>query len=104
MMPNSKLEMIVSSCKGCVTVTSNEHTNDYCSVTRYFESKRAYGVEFDEDDEVSILECIEYDCIWEVQAYPRTPIGFYTAIGGTMDKSLDRMIEVLRKTQGKDFI
>ncbi len=95
----SKLERIVAHCKASVTVTANEHTVNYRTVKEHMDD--FYGEPITQagcisDSQTDVVErCIKAGVVWEVQAYPSTPIGSYTTIGSTMDEALDVMLEVL---------
>ena len=102
----SKLERIVAHCKSTVTVTANDHTVSYQTVSDYMTGD-PYGNgtitegaclrDFQED---IIERCIKAGVVWEVQAYDHGPGGSYTTIGSTMDEALDVMLEVLGLENG----
>ena len=88
------LERIVSHCKGSVTVEVNGHTTSYYTVAQHFEDVAQY-VEFDDDDKAAIARCIAADTVWEIQAYPHTPIGSHVCYGATLKEAVDAMLATM---------
>lgn len=88
----SNLERIVAHCKSSVHVTVNGHMVNSETIAEYI-----YRINLDGEyiDKHLALRMIAYDCICEVQAYPRTPIGSYSTYADTLDEAIGSMMDVL---------
>ena len=92
------LERIVAHCKGGVHVEANGHRTNYETVAAYFNADRRPLTDIADLAEWQgdvAQRCIEHDCVWEVQAYPDTPIGFHLTIGASLLEAVQAMLEVL---------
>lgn len=95
-----RLEHLISLCKATVTVTINDHKNDYQSVGDYLTDRTLIGAfPIDLAEDVT-AEIIKRDLIVEVQAYSDTPVGFYLCVHydlATAIKTVIGWIEESRK-------
>lgn len=91
----SKIKELVSLCKASVTINFNEHTTNYETIEQYL-SDSMFDRFSDLEPELK-QEIIKADQIVEVEAYPRTPVGFILAIHHDLDKALDVAIEGARE-------
>lgn len=70
-------------------ITKNANRSSYESMEEYLEED--YIKEFISPEERK--KCIESNCIWEIQLYPRTSISFYKSVASTFEKALEIMLE-----------
>lgn len=88
---SDKIKELVANCKATVHITFNEHKTNYETIEEYLGDNR-----FDRFSEVEPelkQDIIKADQIVEVQAYPKTPVGFILAVHHDLDKALDQAIE-----------
>lgn len=95
-----KLERIVAYCKASVTVTANDHTTSYQTVRKYMADDTCGSTILERaclsDEQGDIVQrCVDAGTVWEVQAYDRTPIGFFITIGSTLDEACSVMLVAL---------
>ena len=90
----SKIDELVALCKGSVSITFNEHTTNYETLEEYLRDNR-FNRFSDLEPELK-QEIIGKGIIVEVQAYPKTPVGFILAVHHDLDKALDVAIEGAR--------
>ena len=89
-----KIDELVRLCKGSVHINFNEHTTNYETIEEYLSDSM-----FDRFNDVESelrQEIIDKGVIVEVQAYPRTPVGFILVVHHNLDKALDEAIEGAR--------
>lgn len=90
-----RIEELVRLCKATVHITFNEHKTNYETIERYLGDSM-----FDRFSDVQPelkKEIIEKDQIVEVQAYPRTPVGFILVVHHNLDEALDQAIDGARE-------
>jgi hypothetical protein len=88
-MSQSKLQQLISRCKGPVHVTCNDH--------------RAGYIRAEEEMDNLQLECapdvmqkiVETQTLIHIQFYPDTPIGFYVVAHYDIEAALDRALAIL---------
>jgi hypothetical protein len=91
MTTKDRIDKLVSLCKGSVTINFNEHATNYETIEEYLRDSM-----FNRFDDVAPdlkKEIIKAGLVVEVQAYPRTPVGFILAVHHDLDKALDDAIE-----------
>ena len=78
-------------CKGSVYVTINGHRTYHTDIATYLYELRNP----EEQDQKLIREIIAHDNLVEIQAYPDTPIGFYTVLHHDFDEAVKRMKAII---------
>lgn len=89
-----KLQAIIDHCKCEVSLDVRPNETMYQTVEKYFECQ--FQDDADDSDKFEMAACIEAGAIYVLQAYPRTPIGFYVAHGPTLEYVVDRIFEGLK--------
>ncbi len=89
---------IVNLCKCEVSITVDFHTGSYLTLDQGLKELR------ENHDTVDIPEYVmkemrDYGHIVHVQAYPNTPIGSLSTWGGTDERALDRMYQLLTEEE-----
>ena len=84
----TKLEELAKICKCSVWVTINEHTSNYETIEEYLRGDRFSSLT--SADKQAIIDA---GTIVEVQAYPRTPIGFILSVHHDLDTALNQAIK-----------
>ena len=82
-------------------MTHNQHKDYYETVTQHLEEYPG----FDDDNFVSKEDrqkCIDTDELWELQWYPKTPVGFYKVCGSTLEIVLERAMAIDKTLQEKN--
>jgi hypothetical protein len=90
----NKIKQLQSLCKCGVSVIINQHKNYYDSVEQYFTDN--------DDDEIEpeiMQKMIESDTVVWVQAYPNTPVGFYSTYHYDLDAALDIILNAVKLSQ-----
>lgn len=88
---SDKLKKLMALCKASITLSINEHKNNYMSVASYLADLMELN-----PGEVSnnmVQAIIAADKIIELQFYPDTPVGFYNIIDCDLDSAIDRALE-----------
>ena len=85
-----KFKELVKHCKCSVSITVNDHKDVYQTVQEYLDTENYPDIEQDVLDEM-----IKRDTIVLLQAYPKTPIGFYRVYHYDIEKAVDLMLEFL---------
>lgn len=67
-------------------LSHNEHKNYYESIEDYVQENREL---FKWESEEHKQRAIKSDCIWQLQWYPNTPVGFYCAAAPTLREVLE---------------
>lgn len=91
----SKIDELVKLCKGSVHITFNEHTTNYETIHKYLSD--SMFSRFDDLEPTLKQEIVDAGVIVEVQAYPKTPVGFILSVHHDLDKALDQAIELARE-------
>lgn len=92
---SDKIEQLVSSCKGSVSITFNDNTTNYESVEECLNTDFT-GLYKDLDEEVK-AEMIKRNRMVEVHFYPNTPVGFYHVTHYDLEMAIDQALEILEK-------
>jgi len=75
---------LVASCKASVSLDVNGHRDCYESLGRYITNR-------DPDiDEELLQRLIAADCMYRLQFYPDTPVGFYVVYGTSLTDVLEQ--------------
>ena len=86
-----KFKELVSLCKASIEISVNEHKDYYESVEQYINEDDREDI----DKEV-FEEMIKRDIIVRVQAYPRTPIGFFVVYHYDIDKAIEIVLDDIK--------
>jgi hypothetical protein len=89
-----KFQAIIDHCKCEVSLEVRPNETMYQTVEAYFDDH--FQGEGDESDKFEMAACIEAGVIYVMQAYPRTPIGFYVTHGPSLGYVVDRMFKGLK--------
>lgn len=100
---DTTLEDIIKECECGVYLTVNSHKDYYMSVSDKI--KEINDIDFGnnghhenyepEIDEPLTKRMIDENCIYELQFYPRTPIGFHRVYGTSLDEVIGKASEIL---------
>lgn len=85
-----KFKELVSLCKAGVSISVNCHKDYYESVEQYVDQD-VKDINKDVFDEM-----VKRDTIVKVQAYPKTPIGFYDIYHYDIDKAVDIALHAVK--------
>jgi hypothetical protein len=86
-----KIKELQSLCKCSVSVIINQHKDYYDSVVEYFKDND------DDETEADVMQkMIETDTVVWVQAYPNTPVGFYSVYHYDLDAALDAVLSAVK--------
>ena len=91
-----KLSQLIALCKGSVTLTVNDHKDNYQTVEEFISHQ--FEVSTLQEDEMPLdvyREMIKRDTVIHLQFYPDTPIGFYEVYGYDLDMVLDHALAIL---------
>lgn len=84
----STLEKLLAACQCGVYITVNQHRNYYESVEIYLAAKDELA-----DIDVAVLaQMMATNMIVEVQAYPKTPIGFCVVYHYEIEAALEKAL------------
>lgn len=86
-----KIEWLAAHCQGGFSISFNDHRVNYASITDELE---ALGGSLDLEPEVR-KAMVRFDRMVVVQAYPKTPIGFYRCVHHNLDAALDEILSAL---------
>jgi hypothetical protein len=89
--PTDWLTQLVSLCACEVSVVINAHTISYQSVEDYL--GQFDDIDNGDCDAETREEMIQRNRIVEVQAYPRTPIGFYRRVHWDIGRAIQEVYE-----------
>lgn len=91
-----KLNKIYSLCKCSVTISINDHRDYHETAKESLDEIQSMNKSLVEDIGEDIYnKMIETNTIIKVQAYPDTPVGFYSIYHYDLETALDNMIEAL---------
>ena len=88
-----KLQAIIDACKCEVILTVRENETSYQSIEEYLS---LICPDPDDADKFGIEQCIEAGIIYQLQAYPDTPIGFYCAFGPSLEGVVEQVFGALK--------
>jgi len=75
---------LVSRCKASVNLNVNDHRSSYEPIGQYI-------VNLEDDFDPEELKRLEAaDCVYRLQFYPDTPIGFYVCYGTSLTEVLEK--------------
>lgn len=86
-----KFNELILLCKGSISIFVNDHKDNYQSIEEFIEEHK--DSIYPED----ISEMVRLDTVFNVHAYPDTPIGFYHHYSHDVNKSLDAVIEAIKE-------
>jgi len=75
--------------KASLHLTHNEHKSVYQTVEQSLNDRKDWYEDVNWATETSRQKCIETNELWELQWYPRTPIGSITVCGATLEEVLE---------------
>lgn len=87
-----KFKELVSLCKASVEISVNEHKDNYQTVEQHIDEDY-YREDIDKD---VFEEMVKRDIVVKVQAYPRTPIGFFVVYHYDIDKAVDIALDAVK--------
>ena len=87
-----KFKELISLCKASVSITVNSHKDYYETVEQYIKEEDKEDIEAD-----VFAEMIRLDTVVCIQAYPHTPIGFYSIYHYDLETAIDLMFEAIKK-------
>lgn len=90
-----RLKDIIEHCKCEITIDINSHRNSYSTAKEALQEINEYDLDSISDYDKTIM--INSDTIIRIQAYPDTPIGFYTVYHWDLETALNKMIELLKQ-------
>ena len=91
MTTQDRISELVALCKGSVTIEFNDHTTDYAPLEEYIYADRFKHLS--DEERAAIIKAGQ---LIDIQAYPKTPIGFVYVVGHDLDAVLDEAIEAAR--------
>lgn len=83
----NKIEIPWPEHKCGMYITHNRHRDYYETVQEAIEYETYDRTDF--INEAEITECIAKDQVWELQWFPRTPVGSYTVCASTLERALE---------------
>ena len=101
----NSLENIIKRCKCGVYLTVNQNRDVYETVEqrideineRDFDNNGGHeNYEVEIDDELK-ARLIKTDCIYELQFYPNTPIGFYIVYGENLEEVITKAEDIFKE-------
>lgn len=90
-----KLKELFALCEASVTISHNEHKCLYQSVAYFLNERESYE-DLDLADDVR-KAMIDKDQTIMIQAYPKTPIGFYVVYHWDLESAIDEMLAAVKK-------
>ena len=93
----SKLEELISRCKGEVIITINPHRGGYQTVENYFDDLKTKIESFEMPGAEAMAGMIAFDTIIDLQFYPDTPIGSYQIYYYDLDRVMYQALDVLKE-------
>jgi hypothetical protein len=91
-MLGEKIKWLLERCKASVSISVNNHKDNYESVIEALEDEIMEG----EIDQEILNEMIKRSTIVYVHAYPDTPVGFYSTYHYDLESALDIIIESIK--------
>ncbi len=91
-MLEDKIKWLFERCKASVSISLNDHRDYHESIPQYLESQ----IEKGEIDKEVLEEMVKRDTLVKVQAYPDTPVGFYSEYHYDLDTALDLVIGYIK--------
>jgi hypothetical protein len=93
------MDRIIKKCKCGIYLTINKHRDYYDTAQKAIEELNERGVmannpEKEIDDELA-KRMIETDCIYELQFYPDTPVGFIVVYGTSLEEVVKKANNLL---------
>jgi hypothetical protein len=84
-MLDEKIKWLFERCKASVSISLNNHRDYYQSIPEYLEDQLENG----EVDKEVLDKMVNQDTLICVQAYPDTPVGFYSEYHYDLETALD---------------
>lgn len=91
---------IFALCEGEVSITYNAHKSMYQTVGQYLNDLSVSGLGFDLDSDV-LKKMLELNQMVSIQAYQRTPIGFYLTYHWDLEMAAQEMLATLKSESAK---
>jgi len=91
-MLDDKIKWLLERCKASVSISVNDHRDYHESIHQHLESQ----IEKGEIDKQVLEEMVKRDSLVKVQAYPDTPVGFYSEYHYDLDAALDLVIGYIK--------
>lgn len=91
-MLEEKIKWLFERCKASVSISLNNHRDYYQSIPEYLDDQ----IENGEVEKEVLDKMISQDTLICVQAYPDTPVGFYSEYHYDLDTALDLVIGYIK--------
>jgi histidinol dehydrogenase len=89
------LEDLIKQCKFSVSLEVNKYRDVYQTIEEYIDEINSYHEnEIDEDLKQRLIKA---GCVYRLQFYPQTSIGFYVIYGTSLDEVLEQAMETFIK-------
>lgn len=92
-MLGEKIKWLLERCKASVSISVNDHRDYHESIQQHLDNQ----IENGEIDKEVLDEMVRRDTLVKVQAYPDTPVGFYSEYHYDLDTALDLVIGYIKK-------
>jgi hypothetical protein len=92
MNSGEKIKWLLERCKASVLISVNGHRDYYESIPQYLESQ----IEKGEIKKDVLEEMVKRGTLVCVQAYPDTPVGFYSEYHYDLETALDLVIGCIK--------
>ncbi len=94
-MIEDKIKELESLCNGSIMISINDHKCNYESVEEFFRwDGDDYSTKSYDDQDLKIM--VDNDTIYNVHAYPDTPVGFFSYYSSSLQKALDQVINTIK--------
>lgn len=89
---NTQLQELFDLCKCSVRITKDQHKSYYEPLGDYLAKRLERG----DITEEEYWDMVKADTVYEVQAYPDTPIGFHRAYSANLDEAVAGVVEAIK--------
>lgn len=86
-----KFKELVSLCKASVEISVNDHRDYHETVEQHLNE-----LEIEDIDKEIFDEMVKRDTLVKVQAYPRTPIGFFVIYHYDIESAIDIALDIAK--------
>lgn len=93
---DADLTYLLGRCKASITITVNPHRDVYQSAREWIDEQREREPDGNLDLAPDIeAEMVSRNAVVEIQAYPDTPVGFYTVLHYDLALALSHMATII---------
>jgi len=92
----NEFEKLLPKHKASLTITHNDHKDYYDSIDDWAKKNdkaELFGCNYEWVSEEEKQRAIELDSLWTMQAYPHTPIGFYSYCASSLEALINYVNE-----------